>query len=508
MSTVQGASKWTFPRIALGLMVLAGAFALWNAYPSYSVANEALAPLAEVDTPASFANVIEAVRPAVVNIAVQGRQMAGVERIVPGDPSGPGRPFAPEGPPGAPFEDFMRRFFDGRADPPDSSGQPFQAAGTGFIIDPDGLVVTNYHVVKGAEEITVTMDDGSRHPATLRGYDEKTDLALLEIDGENLPYVAFGDSDAVRVGDWIVAIGNPFGLGGSATTGIVSARGRDIRSGPFDDFLQIDAPINSGNSGGPLFDLEGKVIGVNTAIFSPNGGNIGIGFAIPATMVEPVIEELRDNGRVERGWLGVSVQGFDEEIASGLGLEEARGALVAEVVADTPAAAAGVMPGDVIVGFNGEPVDDVRELVRSVGASDPQDNVDIEVWRSGDTQTLQARLGEAAEGETAPLVRETPEAEHSSLGLRVDELDHAARRRLRVADGVEGVVVDNVARDGAAFRKGLRPGDIVVGVGQSPVTSVEEFDSAIDAAVGSGRDTVVLQVMRGGVRQFVALPLS
>ncbi len=510
MSNQRAIITSVFPRVALGALILAAAFAVWNANPSYSIANEALAPRAEGDTPGSFANVIEAVRPAVVNIAVRGRKASTFETVVPGDRLPDGfrfrqeRPFGPGEPGGTPFEEFLWRFFDGPADPREFRGRPFAAAGSGFIVDAEGLVVTNYHVVKDAEEITVTTDDGSRHPATLRGYDEKTDLALLDIEGEGLPFVAFGDSDGVRVGDWIVAIGNPFGLGGSATSGIVSARGRDIRSGPFDDFLQIDAPINTGNSGGPLFDLDGAVIGVNTAIFTPNGGNVGIGFAIPASTVEPIIRELRENGRIERGWLGVNVQGIDEEIASGLGLETARGALVAGVVDESPAAAAGLVPGDVIVGFNGEPVDDVRELVRLVGASDPDDAADIEVWRSGETEVLRTRLGEAEEATPGPIVSSRLD-EASGLGLRVADIDAATRRGQRLDEGVTGVVVTGVASGGIAAQRGVRPGDIIVGVGQESIDGAEAFRRAVEDAFEEG-DVVVLQVLRGGARQFVPLP--
>jgi serine protease Do len=309
------------------------------------------------------------------------------------------------------------------------------------------------------------------------------------------------------VGDWIVAIGNPFGLGGSATTGIVSARGRDIQSGPFDDFLQIDAPINRGNSGGPLFDLNGKVVGVNTAIFSPNGGNIGIGFAIPSAQVEDIVTELRAKGRVERGWLGVNVQGIDQDMASGLGLDSARGALVANVVDGSPAADAGVMAGDVILGIDGKELSDVRELVRTVGDSDPGDSVDLEIWRMGETEHLNARLAQADDNAGAPVMTEEHEADHSSLGLAVQELDSNMRRRLRLGDDVNGVVVRSVGRDSVAAERGLRPGDVIVGVGQMPVDSVTQFNDAVGQVTDSGRDAVVLQVLRDGVRTFVALPL-
>jgi serine protease Do len=257
-----------------------------------------------------------------------------------------------------------------------------------------------------------------------------------------------------------------------------------------------------------LFDLEGRVVGVNTAIFSPNGGNIGIGFAIPAAQVTSVVDELRDKGRVERGWLGVNVQDLTEELAAGLGIDEAHGALVAGVVEDSPAAAAGVMAGDVIVGLNGEPLADVRELVRNVGASDPGDTIELDVWRMGDTEQLSARLGEAEEAESAPVLTSAPDSEPWSLGLRVDDLDNAMRRRLRLADDVSGVLVRGVSRGSAAAERGLRGGDVIVGVGQQPVASVEEFEAALASVMDSGRDAVVLQVLRAGVRSFVAVPLG
>ncbi len=506
MNTRYRAMSGNFLRFAVGALILAGAFAVWNASPSYSVANEAPAPVGEFDTPSSFANVIEAVRPAVVNIAVSGRQPA-VNGMSPG---GQG-PFGPEAfPPGSPYDDFLRRFFEGSTAPDRETARPFQAMGTGFIIDPEGLVVTNYHVVESADEITVVLDDGSRHEATLRGYDEKTDLALLDVDGTDMPFVAFGDSEAARVGDWVLAIGNPFGLGGSATTGIISARGRDIQSGPFDDFLQVDAPINRGNSGGPLFDLEGKVIGVTTAIYSPNGGSVGIGFAIPSELVEPVVADLRDDGFVERGWLGVTIQGLDDELAAGLGLDEAGGALVAAVVERSPAAVAGVEPGDVILAIEGEQIEDARGLVRAVGTAHPDDDVVLEIWRDGEMLTFPIRLG-LMPGTADPVAASGAKRSSSSvaeLGFRVDDLDGRLRRQFRLDDTATGIVVTAVDPDGPAAKKDLQPGDLIVGIGREQVRDVAQLGDAISAAVAEEADVLVLQVQRGGERRFVALALS
>ena len=272
-----------------------------------------------------------------------------------------------------------------------------EGQGSGFLIDASGYIVTNNHVAGGADEITVTLQDGRKFEAKLIGNDPRTDLAVIKIDApSNLPYVAFGDSDNARVGDWVVAIGNPFGLGGTATAGIISARGRDIQSGPYDDYLQLDAPINFGNSGGPVFNTAGEVVGVNTAIFSPNGGNIGIGFAIPANQAKTVVAQLREKGSVERGWLGVQIQDLDEELAASLGLEQNHGALVADVVEDAPAQHAGLKQGDVITRFNDHEIDNARTLSRVVAATSPSESAKVTVWRNGKAQELRVKVGEAS----------------------------------------------------------------------------------------------------------------
>ena len=333
----------------------------------------------------SFADVVERVSPAVVNIVVtkrSGSMPAAVwtERLPNGE-----------------FEQFFRQFFNGRAVIPGRPAPPRQlrGAGSGFVIDPDGHVATNQHVIDGAEEIIVTLQSGEQLQAVVVGEDKRTDIALIKIDApRDLMALDFGDSDRARVGEWVLAIGNPFGLGGTATAGIISARGRDIRSGPYDDFLQIDAPINSGNSGGPVFNTDGEVIGVNTAIYSPNGGSIGIGFAIPANQARAILEELRTEGAVRRGWLGVSIRSVDSELAESLGLDNRRGALVAVVEAGSPADRAGLVDGDVVIQFDGEPVDSARSLERLVGTRAADERVSIEVWRDGEVLEFAVELGE------------------------------------------------------------------------------------------------------------------
>ncbi len=445
--------------------------------------------------PGSFADLVEAVAPAVVNISTTGTERR---------PEYAFREFSL--PPGSPFEEFFKRYFD--EEMPGRGGTPAEretrAVGSGFIVSPDGYVVTNYHVVRNADKISVVIHDGGTYPATLKGVDDKTDLALLKIDaGDSLPYVEFGDSDTVRVGDWVVAIGNPFGLGGTATTGIVSARGRDIQSGPLDDFLQIDAPINQGNSGGPLFDATGKVVGVNTAIYSPNGGNVGIGFAIPASLAKNVVDQLKENGRIDRGWLGVQIQGVTKEIAEGLGMDEARGAVVADVVADSPAARAGLRPGDVILSFNGSPIKQLRDLPRLVADTAQGSSAKLQIWREGGEHKLDVKVG--ASPEVVDLAQTAPTAagEKPKLGLTLGELNGDTRRRYGVADGSTGVVVLNVDPDGPAAEAGVRPGDVITMVGTKNVSHPQEVVAAVEH--GGKRDTVVLLVIRDGTRRFVAV---
>jgi serine protease Do len=489
------------------VLAAAGALALWQIGPAPAV--EARTPVdALVQAPAtaglpSFANVIDAVQPAVVNISVSGSLAVEPQA---GEGNAPPMPY------GNDFEDFLRRFFErqsSRGDAP-GGGPTFQGMGSGFIVDPTGYVVTNNHVVDHASDITVTLHDGARLPAKLIGTDPKTDLALLKVDSKQaLPYARFGDSATTRVGDWVVAIGNPFGLGGTATAGIVSARGRDIQSGPFDDFLQIDAPINRGNSGGPLFDLSGRVIGINTAIYTPNGGSVGIGFAIPANLAQPVIDDLRTSGKVERGFLGVTIQPVDDDIAKGLGLESAKGALVASVVKGGPADQAGVRAGDVIVSVDGTAVDHVKELTRKVAEIAPNHDVPIEVLRNGHPETLRVHLGEAPSEDAATAAASAPSHESAKgLGIKLAELTPSLRQRLGVADDVEGAVIVEVEQGSGAAQKGLRPGDVVVMVGQTKVASPQAAAKEVEREKSAGRETVLLRVLRDGQAIFVPVPFA
>jgi len=493
-------------RLMIPTLMVAGAIGLWQLAPSThvqagaSVDQQVTGP----STNRSFADVIEAVQPAVVNISVSGPVV---------DPRG-ARPRVAPGPPGTnDFEDFLRRFFERQSFDGSRRGQPFQGSGSGFIIDEEGFVVTNNHVVEHAAEITVTTGDGRQFAAELIGADEKTDLAVLQIDtDEALPFARFGDSENTRVGDWVIAIGNPFGLGGSATTGIVSARGRDIQSGPFDDFLQIDAPINRGNSGGPLFDLEGQVIGVNTAIYSPNGGNVGIGFAIPSAQAKTVIESLRASGRVERGWLGVTIQPIDEALASGLEYEGTDGALVASVVPESPAERAGLLPGDVILGFDGTSISRIKDLTRSVAAVTPDEEVELEVWREGKRKLLEVAVGHTpGDDQAAPssfLSREKGPEPVDTLGLSLADLSDRAKRQLRLSADIDGAVVLDVKRGSAAEAAGLRQGDVIMHVGRRAVADADSASSALADAELDGRKSAALRILRDGQALFLAVPFG
>jgi serine protease Do len=449
--------------------------------------------------PDGFADLAAKVTPAVVNISTTQT----VER-----PSGrlPQMPF----PPGSPFEEFLKRFFEQQSYEP-SAGSPAKttALGSGFIIDPAGYVVTNNHVVGKADKIDVTLTDGGKFDAKLIGRDEKTDLALLKIDVERpLPFVTFGDSDALRVGDWVLAVGNPFGLGGTVTAGILSARGRDIQSGPYDDFLQIDAAINRGNSGGPTFNMDGAVVGVNTAIYSPNGGSVGIGFAIPSSIAKPVIESLREHGKVERGWLGVQIQEVTPEIAAGLGLDKPEGALVAAVTPDSPAAKAGIKQGDVIVGIDGKPIERLKDLSLHVANQKAGTKVKMSVWRDGRTRELQASIGQMPQQLAQAGSSSADQSETGKLGLALAPLTPELRQRFELDDDVKGVVITAVRPGSPAAEIGLRPGDVVKQVNQTDVTAPRQLVEQIEVARKDGRQAVLLLVARGDGQRFVALPVG
>jgi serine protease Do len=455
-----------------------------------------------------FADVVEAVSPAVVNIMV--------DKVADAQPTAFGGDFGdnedqprgrnPDPRYRSPFDEFFGRFFD-------QPGQQFQmpqrkieGQGSGFLIEADGYIVTNNHVVDGADKIVVTLQDGKKLDAKLIGTDPKTDVALIKVDGSSLPHIAFGDSDHARVGDWVVAIGNPFGLGGTASAGIISARGRDIQSGPYDDYLQIDAPINPGNSGGPVFNTAGEVVGINTAIFSPNGGNIGIGFAIPSNQAKAVVAALKTNGTVERGWLGVQIQNLDDELAASLGLDHSKGALVAEVMGDGPAKKGGVLAGDVITKFNDHEVDSARTLSRVVADANPNDTARVTVWRNGKSHDLKIKLGEASKAEQVASTSPASDNGGHSLGLRLKQLTDQDKAQLGVPGDVEGALVVSVAPGSAAEDKGLRPGDVITQVNHKNVASANEAVTALNEAKSDKR--ALLLVRRGDSQRFVALSFS
>jgi len=454
----------------------------------------------------SFASLAEKVKPAVVSIATTGKTKTSAGRQ--------GQNFQMPGfPQGTPNGDFFRHFFEGNSGLRSDEGQPeqeFQAVGSGFIISADGYVVTNNHVIEHADEIEVIMEDGNRYKANVKGRDAKTDLALLKIESDKpLPYVELGNSDGARVGEWVVAVGNPFGLGGTVTAGIISARGRDIQSGPFDDFLQIDAPINRGNSGGPLFDSTGRVIGINTSIYSPSGGNVGIGFAIPANMAKEVIAQLEKNGSVARGWLGVQIQPVTQEIADSLGLKEDEGALVTSVIPDSPAAEAGIMAGDVIVSMNGEKLDDFKDLTKLVARAEAGSDSTFEVHHQGKTHKLEVEIGrmqpEKVEVASADAAQDEDAAK---LGIYLAELSAEARQRYHIKEATEGVLVAGVKPGSPAAKAGIRSGSVINMVGQQTVTTPDEVISEVQQAAQKMQSAVLLRVEQNGQTQFVTVKFA
>jgi len=461
----------------------------------------------------SFAPLVRSVSPAVVNISVA--QKADADAMVEEPEVVPSPGF-----PNSPFDEFLRRFFEQQGQggqrhlfPQTPDGQARRIAlGSGFIIDPSGYVVTNSHVIGDAAKVEVTLQDNSKYTAKIVGRDPKTDLAVLKINTDKpLPYVKFGDSSAAQVGDWVMAVGNPFGLGGTVTTGIISARGRDIHSGPFDDFLQIDAPINRGNSGGPTFNLEGEVIGINTAIYSPNGGSVGIGFAVPSNAAKTIVAQLEEHGKVKRGWLGVQIQEVTPAIAASLGLHGERGALVAVVTPESPGAKAGLKQGDVILSFNGTEVDHLRDLPRLVAGTAPDTGATMGVWRNGQTIQLQANVGELANEKVASANNgedEEQPVKAEALGMHFAPLTAQLRRELHVAKDVHGVVVTRVDNGSAAEDVGLSEGDVLVTIDQQPVNTPEEAAVKLKEVANSPKKSALLLLNRHGVTQYVGVNLG
>jgi serine protease Do len=458
-------------------------------------------PPAIAARPQGYADLAERLLPMVVNISTSQTL-----RRRPANEDAP----APQAPQGSPLDDFFKDFMD-RGNRP----RRVQSLGSGFIIDAAGYVVTNNHVIDGADEITVILSDMSSLPATLVGKDDKTDLALLKVNSKQpLSVAKFGDSDKARVGDLVMAIGDPFGLGGTVTTGIVSARNRDINSGPYDDFIQTDAPINRGNSGGPLFNMDGDVIGINSAIYSPTGGSVGIGFAIPANAARNVVAQLKASGRIQRGWLGVRIQQVSDEIAETMGMDKPRGALIAGMTDGGPAAKAGVQNGDVVLAFDGRQVADNRALPRMVADAQIGKTVNMEVLRKGQRRTIPVtvqRLVEdekAASGDKTPAKPNAPKAPATvNLGMTLAPMSPESRRRFRLDGKVEGVVVTEVDPDSPAGQKNIRPGDVITEVAQQKVTSPADVSMKLDAERKAGHKVVLLEVSRGGELTFIGVRL-
>ncbi len=448
-----------------------------------------------------YAELVEKVSPAVVFISSD--QKPDGPKTMEHGPAQRSIPFP--FPPGSPFEEFFKQFED-RAP---QQHAPKTALGSGFIIDPDGYVVTNNHVVDNASRVRVKLPDGREFTATVVGTDAKTDLALLKIKAaKSLPAVKFGDSSRIRPGDVVLAVGNPFGLGGSVTAGIVSARNRDIHAGPYDDFIQTDAAINHGNSGGPLFNVGGEVVGVNTAIYSPNGGSVGIGFSIPSNLVADVVAQLKNHGNVDRGWLGVNIQMVSPEIADAIGLDNHGGALVSEVTPNSPAAAAGLRQGDVILSFDGKPVTTMRRLPRYVADTPAGKAVETGLWRNGNKMSVTVTIGKL-KGEKVASTGSNPAftggTASTVMGADLATLDDAARAQLNLPAETKGVVIADVAADGRAAEAGLRPGDVIERVGATMVRNPADVTAAL---TGTKRSSVLLLINRGGNKLFVGMKLA
>ncbi len=504
------------------MFVRAAALALSTAL----VAPVALLPIATAQAapaPDSFADLAARLLPGVVNIS--SSQTITASNGAPDDNgpggngpggNGPGAgPEMPQFPPGSPFEKLFRDFMNRHhGDNPDQPARKMQSLGSGYIIDPSGIIVTNNHVIEGADEITVRLQDGTEMKAKLLGTDTRTDIAVLQVHpAKPLPAVAFGDSDKSRVGDWVLAIGNPFGLGGTVTAGIVSARGRDINQGPYDNFIQTDAPINRGNSGGPLFNMDGEVIGMNTAIYSPSGGSIGIGFSIPSNLVRTVVAQLRKYGHARRGWLGVKIQQVTPEIAESLGLKQDEGALVAGVEDNGPAQKAHIQNGDVILKFDGQDIKEMKVLPRIVAETDINKQVSVDLWRDGRRQTVSVTVGELPEAQQAsaenpPKPAEAKPLRLSGLGLSLSPITPDARDKYSLGPDQKGVLVTSVDDGTTASDNGLKAGDVIVEVSQEDVGTPHDVQSRVERARRDGKANVLVLVQNQDGLRWVPLSLK
>ena len=450
--------------------------------------------------PESFADLAEKLSPTVVNISTTQTINSPFKSM---RDKFRGQPNMNE------LDDLLERFLG-----PNLGDRKTQSLGSGFIIDSSGYIVTNSHVTEGAEEITVTLHDDAQYKAEIIGSDKKTDLALLKIKpAKPLPYAKFGNSDKSRVGDWVVVIGNPFGLGGTVTTGIISARSRDINSGPFDNYIQTDAAINRGNSGGPMFNLDGTVIGINTAIFSPNGGgNVGIGFAVPSNMANNIISQLKENGSIKRGWLGVKIQTVTEEIAESIGLEDQKGALVAEIMKDSPADNSDIKVGDIIIRFDGKEITTMKTLPRVVAETDIGKKVKVEVIRGGKRENFKVTIAKLDEGENKTNeksnLKNRDDKKEDTLGLSLSPLNDSLKQKHRIDKGVKGVLVENVHPDSISAERGISKGDIIIEANRKKLLSEKDFSNIVKRALKNKKKAVLLLIHKRGESIFIAIPVK
>lgn len=493
---------WTVPALAVALTVAGGV----NQQPTAALYSSA----AHASGPASVADLADSLIGAVVNISTSQNVKGG---------SSSGRAPRPRVPDGSPFQDFFDEFFKQQQQQPNRRSQPrkVQSLGSGFVVDPEGIIITNNHVIADADEITIEFTDGSELIAEVIGTDPKTDIAVLKVTPPKpLQAVKFGESSKSRVGDWVMAIGNPFGQGSSVTLGIVSAINRDIRSGPYDSFIQTDAAINRGNSGGPLFNMSGEVIGINTAIISPSGGSIGLGFSIPSKLAINVIEQLREFGETRRGWLGVSIQPVTDDIAESLAMTSARGALVAGLTPKGPAKNSGILVGDVILSFDGKKIQQMRDLPRIVAETQVGKAVDVVVLRKGKEETVPVTLGRLEDGEKLIAANRSgdsdkPAAEKvvTALGMTFGELNEESRKEMKIAEDVQGVLITEVEEGSTAAEKGIKAGSVISEIGQEAVNTPKDVEDRLAALKKEGRKKALMLVAaQNGQLSFIVLNLS